>query len=328
MPTGKPYGTQPRPDTITLDSLAQSGKRPEFASESTVQYAITRLQKRAGRKHFSRPYHIRLAELRNEREQYYRNAIYCAETLVQEPDGRIRTNYCNGRLCPVCHAIRTAKAMNKYVPSIERFTDPYFLTLTRQTVREGELRETVRRMCEEFSLSNKTLAKLGTKLHGLRKLEITGNENTGRFHPHFHCIVEGEEVANGVLAQWLKRHRRTAQPEGQKLQRIERKDTHALKVVFGYVTKLVTTVENERVPVPAESLDVIVAALFNKRTLQPYGRLFGNNRDNESPIDPEPFSYVSLIASRIGERVFWEWEQDAKTWIDRQTGETLIGNER
>lgn len=326
MSTGKPYGPNPGPHTVILDSLAQSGKRPEFRPESTVQYVVTRLQKRAGRKHFSRPYHIRLAELRNEREQYYRNAVYCAETLVQEPDGRIRTTYCNGRLCPVCQAIRTAKAMNKYMPLIEGFTDPHLLTLTRQTVRERELRETVGRMCEEFGLSSRTLAKQKIRLHGLRKLEIACNCESGRFHPHFHCILEGEEIAQGMLAQWLKRHPGTARPEGQELQRITCGDMPALKLLFGYVTKLVTTVENEQVPVPTESLDAVVAALFGRRTLQPYGGLRGNGCNEEGLITPEPFGYVSPFAVHVGERVFWEWEQQARMWIDRQTGALLADN--
>ena len=310
--------------TVILDSLVQSEKYRDFGKGTTVQDTIKRLQKRAGRKYFSIPVHIRLAELCNDREQYYRNCIYCASTLIQEADGRIRTSYCNGRLCPICQAIRTAKAMNKYVPLIETFNDPHFLTLTRTTVQARALPDTVERMCNEFSLSNRTLAKRGIKVHGLRKLEITCNHETGKFHPHFHCIVEGEEVANALLDQWLKRNATTAQRVGQELQRIIAGDPEALRTMFGYVTKLVTPYESGKIPVPAECLDIIVSALFKRRTLQPYGILFGGGNNTEQPIEPEPIAYVSPINSEIHERIFWDWEQDARTWVDRETGEQLF----
>ena len=312
------------PQTISLDSLAQVRKRGYNDTEATIQETLNRWQRNAERKGVSLPIHVALAELRNERESYYRNCIYCAGTLVIKPDGKIRANYCNGRLCPICQAIRTAKAMNKYLPTIETFGAPHFLTLTRQTVRDDMLLKTVEQMKAEFTRSKDTLRKVGIKLHGLRKLEITCTDSAGRFNPHFHCIIEGEEQANAILDEWMKRHHSIARLEAQCLKFIDSTNRHALRTIFGYVTKLITPFEQGGQPVPPECLDTIVAAVSQKRVLQPFGSLYGRGKDPDGPIQVEPVSYRSSVAFGIGEHIVYNWQQDAQTWIDRSTGELFV----
>ena len=323
MPTNIGNSTGKRSDTIYLDSLAQGQNLPESALKSTMQDTREALQRRAFRKQYSVPLHVNLAELRNEREQYYRNSIYCTDNIEQDENGRLRTHYCNGRLCPICQAIRTAKAMNKYLTPIQTFHNPYFLTLTRRTVQDEHLRSTIRQMKEEFSLIN-DLARKQNKLHGLRKLEVTYNGETNEFHPHFHMILDGENVASFILEQWLKRNRSSAHRQGQEIKAIEAGNNEETRILFGYITKLVTVIEENRVPVPSEALDVIVSGIFNGRTLQPYGNLIqaGRNTEIVNGIDRE--AYESPNASTIGKRILWEWEQDLATWIDRQTGELLV----
>lgn len=309
-------------DTIYLDSLAQGWNLPESVLQSAIQNTREALQKRAFRKKYSVPLHVNLAELRNEREQYYRNSIYCAERIEQGVDGRLRTHYCNGRLCPICQAIRTAKGINKYLPSIQSFSEPYFLTLTRRTVEGEHLRPTIRQMKEEFSLIN-DLARKQNKVHGLRKIEVTYNGETGFFHPHFHMILDGEEVASFVLKEWLKRNRFSAHRDAQELRAIEPGDNDETRILFGYITKLVTEVEEEKIPVPSEALDLIVWALFNGRTLQPYGSLIQSKGDTER-VDIDTVAYVSPEASTIGTSIIWGWEQQLATWVNKQTGAFLV----
>lgn len=313
------------PDIFILDSLARSEKRPVFEQKSSVQENITRLQKRAGRKRVSIPLHIQLAELGNQRAPYYRSTVYCAEYLIQEPDGRICTCYCNGRLCAVCQPIRAAKAQNKYGPCIKMLEDPHFLTLTVRSVKASNLAQMVERMCSEFSLTNKTLKKQGIRIHGLRKLEVTCNPLESLFNPHFHCILEGSDTANAVLEQWLKRNKAIADIQAQDIKQIEADDQAALQRVFGYITKLVTPYEQNNVPVPVEDLDTIVAALYSRRALQPYGFF----RESSSKIDceevsSEPIYYSSPHDAYTGSKVYWDWEQDARMWLNRDTGELLV----
>ncbi|MCB0712675.1 MAG: protein rep [Ignavibacteriae bacterium] len=291
--------------------------------QSTIQDTRKALQRRAFRKKYSVPLHVNLAELRNEREQYYRNGIYCAERIEQGVDGRLRTHYCNGRLCPICQAIRTAKGINKYLPAIQSFADPYFLTLTRRTVQGEHLRPTIRQMKGEFSLIN-DLARKNGKVHGLRKLEVIYNGETGLYHPHFHMILDGEEVASFVLKEWLKRNRFSAHRDAQELQAIEPGDSTGIRKLFGYITKLVTEVEEEKIPVPSEALDVIVAALFNSRTLQPYGSLIQAARDTEKIKATDVEAYETPYGFTIGKWILWEWEQRLATWVDKQTGALLV----
>ncbi|MCB9214456.1 MAG: protein rep [Ignavibacteria bacterium] len=267
--------------------------------------------------------HTQLAGLGGERQLYYFNCLRCADYIEQCEDGRLRSHYCNGRLCSICQAIRTAKAISQYLPLILSFADPCSLTLTRRTVTGENLRSTIRQMEVEFRRI-RDIARKKYNFDCLRKTEVTYNRESGLYHPHFHIIVDGKDVASFVLEQWLKRHKTSAHRNAQEMESVEAGNTKAIQKLFGYVTKLVTHIEGKSFLVPVECLDVIVSALYNKRALQPYGRLIQAGRETEEVDDADSVAYEAPHASTIGNGILGKWEQDAETWVDQRTGEFLV----
>lgn len=110
MPTNIGIQQEPCSDT-TLDIIAQGRNLIDSGLKSKLWNTEEALQKRAYRKCYSVLLHTQLAGLGGERQLYYFNCLRCADYIEQCEDGRLRSHYCNGRLCSICQAIRTAKAI-------------------------------------------------------------------------------------------------------------------------------------------------------------------------------------------------------------------------
>ena len=103
-------------------------------------------------------------------------------------------NLCRDRLCPTCawrlslkRFAEMCQVMN--ILSEEDLACAGFLTLTVKNCKPENLRYTIQKMNEDW---NRMLAgrKIKHLLAGWAKsLEITYNEKTNTFHPHFHIIV-------------------------------------------------------------------------------------------------------------------------------------------
>lgn len=57
------------------------------------------------------------------------NTYHCQEKLFTS-NGRMYGQYCKNRFCTICSSIRKAEIMNKYLPELREWEDPYFVTLT------------------------------------------------------------------------------------------------------------------------------------------------------------------------------------------------------
>ena len=245
------------------------------------------------------------------------------EHIEQSEDGQLRTHYCNGRLCPICHGIRTAKAFNRYLPIIESFENPHFLTLTVSTVPDKDLCPTILSMKHVFSKINDSIRKRQS-LDCLRKLEVTFNVKNELYHPHFHIILDNEDVGASILEQWLKRHGSLAHISCQKLEQLQSINSKVIRTVFGYMTKLVTYTGNRSIPVPAQNLDVIVSALFGKPIMQGFGRLYSSKRKANHGNDIDKPTYQTPHAETLGQNITWKWIQQLATWINNSTGQLLV----
>lgn len=261
-----------------------------------------------------------LGEPEGSLEQSYRNSIYCAGVQIQEA-GLIRSRYCSNRWCPVCNRIRMGKAISTYMPHVDCWERPCFVTLTVQNCSAAELPWLVDRMLAAFTASTGKVKRTMGKVTAIRKMECTYGKG---YHPHFHVIVDGPEAAYALRDAWMvfgpKYTRRRVSAEAQHVQEA---DKRSLVELFKYATKLVAKgPDGVKRFISVKRLDVIFRALRNRRTYQTYG--FKASTDTESVTDCEA---TVTAFKEVHSRVIWLWDQGMADWVNHATGECLTGNE-
>lgn len=266
-----------------------------------------------------------LADLRSELERSYRNTIYCASLIEQGADGKLRTRYCGNRWCLVCNRVRTARAINRYEPRLAEWSDRQFVTLTLPNVRGDALRDTLRGMRECVVLCWKSIRRRRPGVRALRKLECTHNVVRDDYHPHYHLVVEGADVAHALVDAWLERNPNAVRAA----QDVRPCDDGALREVFKYFTKLTvkagTREDGKRAIIRPVHLDAIFRALKGSRVYQPMG--FAAPVPKGEGEDDDVRGDATAATSRLGEDVLWEWLQSLHDWVDLSTGECLTGYE-
>lgn len=129
---------------------------------------------------------------------------------------------CDTRFCLSCSKKRSAEHIDNYLPVVETWEHPQFVTLTVPSVPVSELQETIDKMFREFSLMiavlNKKYRRKGIKYLGLRMFECEVNAEEQTYSPLFHLIVENRIAAKQIISQWKKRF--GASDKGQDIQPI------------------------------------------------------------------------------------------------------------
>jgi len=280
------------------DKRAQNKKNKPTVDEQE------KLKKKAIAKMVSHKLAGQLSKLPDtELSKAYNRTLNCANYHYVE-GGEIHTEYCRCRWCLVCNRIRTAKLINTYVPIISTWDNPHMLTLTVPNCEGFHLQDTIERMQDVF-LSIRRLIKRGRSRrtykkgldgkykrdkHGnrivkdkpfqginfeaLRKIEVTYNEKTQTYHPHFHIAFNDPKAAHLFRMEWLKQFQ-DAEYQAQDLRPIDKTDLGSVKELFKYFSKIFSTVKKgdgtEVNVAHVERLNVIFEAMDGKRTLQPYG---------------------------------------------------------
>ena len=228
---------------------------------------------------------------------------------------KFTSKYCGYRWCIVCNRIRTGKYLNHYGHQLDGLKQKQFLTLTQKTVKGKKLRGKIEEMTLIFRQIYEALRKRKPKiiLKGIRKTECTYNPNTNEFHPHFHCLFEGnEEFGEMIVQEWLKRNP-TAKRSGQNRQTA---DDGSIKELFKYFSKTIHG-KNENLPdydvkkeiVNIEALDIMFQAFNGKKVIQPY-----MIKALENPMaDLTGQSYPGIAAK---EDVF-TWHDAGCDWISK-----------
>jgi len=271
--------------------------------------------KRARSKYISRglAYHLITKLFDSPLKQGYRNTFYCAQKVMLR-DGKLISHYCKNRWCMVCNRIRTGQAINGYVPQLKKFQSPCFVTLTTRTISENGLNLRIEEMRRAWRLiTDLALKKNKIDFKGVRSLECTSRPQ-GKYHPHYHLIVEGEENARWLVQQWLKHFQGRSNEVAQK---IIKADDRSYGELFKYATKL-SKMKGliSETKVAAEALDVIFRALKGKRLFQPFGGLKKASDDVEGELfgQDKPEGLIGEI---------WEWLKI--DWFEIKSKEPLIG---
>lgn len=294
-----------------LDTLAQL-----VTDSPNEPKNLAHLVKRARAKTFTAPLSVKLASLNSDLKKSYWNSYYCNQSLTQDGN-KITGRYCNNRWCSVCNRIRTAKLIIGYKNPLSELEDKQFVTLTLPNCTEEELRPTIDFMNKTVKTIQDTIKqrhhrkKQDWQLVGIRKLECTYNFKTNTYHPHFHFLIEGQEAAQTLLNEWLKRVP-TATEKAQDI----RKATEGAEVeLFKYFTKIVTKTE-KGFQTFVEPLDVIFRAMRGLRVFQPIGLKKDVSENIEDIIAEE-------IEGIEDSYVKWKWQNN--DWVNMSTAEVLTG---
>jgi len=305
------FASDEKPPAVPFNTLAQLRKKnaehPEFPEKLI-------LSKRARAKFTQNNLILKLADLKTDLSDSYRNTYYCSEQLEQV--GTIlKGRYCSNRWCLICNRIRSGNLINGYLEPLKLLKDKYFVTLTVPNVPAAELSNEINRLQVNFKLIQETARKAETKLVGLKKLECTYNFHRNDFHPHFHAIISGAYQAQYLYDNWLDRF-----PESNYLgQDIRPADENTCKEMFKYFTKLFS--KKKRIFSP-EALDVIFRAIRGRRIFQPIGGLRKNKAvaENIDAIRAEIYSFLDDATGDV-----WQWDYNSHDWINLNTGELLTG---
>ncbi|MFH1052404.1 MAG: protein rep [bacterium] len=286
------------------------------------------LFKRAKAKYFTVALTVGLGQLDSILKKSYWNTYYCAYELKR--DGKkITTKYCKNRWCMVCNRIRTAVSIKKYSDEIKSWgSDSYFVTLTIPNVPADVLGETIGKMLRDFTNIVQVIKKRRNhKFIAIRKLECTYNPERNDYHPHYHCIVKGKQVAELLKQEWLKRY---LDAENY-LQDIREADLGSLMEFFKYFTKVICTKSDKNnkdfLKAPIEyrrkiyinALDVIFTSMYNRRTYQNYGfKALDIDEKSEEVIE---------LAENNNEISYFKWDKEIHDWLNIDSGEVLTGFE-
>lgn len=243
----------------------------------------------------------------------YKNSSYCAETLLTNEIGKVKTTYCKNRWCLTCNRIKTARLINNYLPQLELLSHPQFLTLTLPTVEASELVERIANMEKTWRAIYKNSKKAKykktyTPLKGVRKAEITIRPN-GQYHYHFHFILDNWAQSEWLLSQWLK-YNPTANAKAQDLRHA---NEFAFKELFKYAFKAEIKTSNKT---NAKRYDIVFNAMRGKRTYQ----AFGGIRKIEEEFNDDDLTN-GIILEDYPNKIFTWVTSD---WYDKDTGEALV----
>jgi hypothetical protein len=307
--------TLPENSVLRLDTLAQPCTDPSKSFKNTLKT----YEKRARSKYLSNGLVLALTKLDSPLKQSYWNTWHCSKVILQ--DGKkLTTTYCNNRWCIQCNRIRTAKLIKAYLPELKKMVDPQFVTLTIPNVPDNELKSTIDGMIQEFiRIKDLFTHRRDFRINGVRKLECTHNKEKNDFHPHFHIVLDGKQVGEALIQEWLSRYPGAT----RSAQDIRPANLNSMIELFKYATKLTTksliTKENDKtvIEVNAKALDTIFQAMYKKRIFQSMGWVKQVSED----IDEVDSQIIEDVEENIE---VWTWEQEYSDWVS-SSGELLTG---
>ena len=130
---------------VRLDTLVNIGTRQsdKYSSEPRHKLVGTgtgkeSMKKRPTKKLLDQHIVLAMINVANKSRDYnrakkYWNTYHCFGVIKTDGD-RAFSRYCKNRFCSVCNGNRKAKLIRLYKSIIELWQEPYFLTLTRQSV--------------------------------------------------------------------------------------------------------------------------------------------------------------------------------------------------
>lgn len=275
------------------------------------------LQKRQWAKYLSLDFVIKIRNANPDSplRQSYLNSYYCTHNIRVE-DNKLKSQYCKNRWCLVCNRIRTAVLINEYKPELSKLNQLFFVTLTLPTCTAEELPNQIDRMQKAWRLiynqSKKAkYIKAGhPPLRGVRKAECTLRPK-GKYHYHFHVIVNNWSCAEWLIGRWLKHF-----PEAdEKAQDSRPANERSYNELFKYFTKIST---KDMPRANYKRLDIVFQALYRRKVFQSFGI-------KPTKEDFEDDDLLAKLEADMLEDTLFKWKED--DWYGKATGVGLVGIE-
>jgi hypothetical protein len=258
-----------------------------------------------------------------DKQKSYWNTYHCLNRFYLI-EGRLHGQYCKNRFCTVCCSIRKADIINRYMPVISEWPNPYFVTLTVKAVRLAGLAKRIRSLNNGFriisSLQRKrALRGKGIKLVGIKSLECNFNPTKKTYNPHLHLIVENKQMAEIIISEWLRICTlRFAVRNAQNMQPAT--DTEkALIEIVKYGSKIFTEPDVATKATRKTDRDIYAAALNNIFTAMKGCRIFERFGFN---LPQQERQRKISVATDYQE---WIFDDTFFDWIQAETGNPLSG---
>lgn len=248
-----------------------------------------------------------------KRVKTYWSTYHCNHALLQN-GSLLSGSLCRKRWCTHCCRIKTAEMTNAYKKPLQELGPLYFVTLTRPNVKGRELKSEIKKLIKGFQTIKDNMRKTyGMKLQGMRKLEVTYNEVTDSYHPHFHLIQNDLIHAEKLVELWLN-YFDNSKAIAQDIRPIDTKNENSFIELFKYATK--ETTKNGKQYTGAV-LDTIYSSLEGLRIYQTYGSIKKQKEPAEATTESVKFHWLQPRLE------IWTFENEIKTWINAY-GEQIV----
>lgn len=232
-----------------------------------------------------------------------RIAACCGYTEVRHRGGGdigVCPHRCRDRCCPTCAEWRSVDVAARAEAAVAKMDAPRFLTLTAPAI-EAPLGEQLRGLRRAFTAIRKQGGWKARVRGGLYTVQITRNADTGRWHPHLHCIIDGEYLPQPqVKAMW--RDALTAKSGLWSLGDdaaviVDIRAIHSRSATARYVARYVCS-PNELATWPAAAIVEYAEATRGVRMLTMFGSMHGQ-RLKQTPSDREyePGDFIADITT-------------------------------
>ena len=115
----------------------------------------------------------------------------------------LRAAPCRDRCCPRCASSRAKRVADRITELTKRMNSPRFLTLTIKT--DGLLLEdAITKLMDAFRKLRRRPEWKSKVVGGVYTIEVTRGARGDRWHPHLHCIIDGEYWSQQVVSDLWK----------------------------------------------------------------------------------------------------------------------------
>jgi hypothetical protein len=260
-----------------------------------------------------------------EKQNAYWNTYYCQSNVISS-EGKLYGKYCKNRFCTLCCSIRKAEIINKYLPIIEKWEEPYFVTLTVKSCKANRLKLMIGKVLEGFSKIREKQKKRfqrgnGMKLIGVKSLECNFNPTKQTYNPHLHLIVASKEIGELLVKEWLKIWTpKFANRLAQDVRKVFDVETNLIEIIK-YGSKIFTEPDLKKKSKDDSSYQIYISALDNILTAMKGKRIFerfGFNAEKTLPLQRQE----SRIITNFEE---WEFNPKKCDWQNIENEESLTG---
>jgi len=238
-------------------------------------------------------------------QKRYWKTYHCQDVIIQQSD-KFKGSLCRKRWCTECCRIKTAELTNSYKQPMLDLGQLYFVTLTAPTISGSKLKKEIQKRIKAFQLIKDNLRKTyKIKLNGIRKIEVTYNEKTNEYHPHFHLIQDNLEATELIKALWLNQFP-DAKKEAQDIRYIDTTNESGFIELFKYATKETNTKGKQY---SGDVLHTIYNSIQGQRIYQTYGNVKKIKAPIEAQTNEMEIDYVPE------QNNIWYYEKSAIDWV-------------